>query len=205
MVIGNGISIIIFAGIVAGLPGGASAVCSSSFPPAPSARLAAIFVIAIVMLGVTAFCRLRRTRTAPHYRQLRQASGRQPHLRRPELLSSSEDEHGRRDSADLCIFADSLSGDFSQLVYQLATPLVGFVTLAASLSPGQPLYTLLYAALDRFLCILLHGIGFQSERNCREPQEERCVSFPGIRPGEQTSRYIDKCPASLNTWPVRSI
>lgn len=46
--------------------------------------------------------------------------------------------------------------------------------LAASLSPGQSALYIALRCLDRFLCILLHGIGFQSERNCREPQEERC-------------------------------
>lgn len=114
--IGNGISIIIFAGIVAGLPAAVSGlfqlVSTGAIGP-----LSAIFIIAIVML-VTAFCCLHRKRTTPYYRQLCKTSGRKPHLRRPELLSSSEDKHGQRDSADLCIFADSLPGYFSQLVYQ---------------------------------------------------------------------------------------
>ena len=64
------------------------------------------------------FCCLHRKRTTPYYRQLCKTSGRRPYLRRPELLSSFEDKHGQRDSADLCIFADSLPGYFSQLVYQ---------------------------------------------------------------------------------------
>ena len=110
--IGNGISIIIFAGIVAGLPAAVSglfhrrdrtSVCDLHYCDRDAGD---------------GFCCLHRKRTTPYYRQLCKTSGRKPYLRRPELLSSFEDKHGQRDSADLCIFADSLPGYFSQLVYQ---------------------------------------------------------------------------------------
>ena len=110
--IGNGISIIIFAGIVS---------CGQRFVPVGFHRRDRTSVCDFHHCDRDAgdgFCCLHRKRTTPYYRQLCKTSGRKPYLRRPELLSSSEDKHGQRDSADLCIFADSLPGYFSQLVYQ---------------------------------------------------------------------------------------
>ena len=63
--------------------------------------------------------------------------------------------------------------------------------LAASLSPGQPLYTLLYAALIVFFAYFYTALVFNPKETA-ENLKKSGAFVPGIRPGEQTSRYIDK-------------
>ena len=65
------------------------------------------------------------------------------------------------------------------------------VDLAAALSPGQPLYTLLYAVLIVFFAYFYTAL--VSIRRKRRKTSRRVVrSIPGIRPGDQTARYIDR-------------
>ena len=63
--------------------------------------------------------------------------------------------------------------------------------LAAALSPGQPLYTLLYAALIIFFAFFYTALVFNPKETA-ENLKKSGAFVPGIRPGEQTSRYIDK-------------
>ena len=63
--------------------------------------------------------------------------------------------------------------------------------LAAALSPGQPLYTLLYAAMIVFFAYFYTALVF-NPRETAENLKKSGAFVPGIRPGEQTSRYIDK-------------
>ena len=163
--IGNGISIIIFAGIVAGLPAAVSSLFQLVSTGAIS-PLSMIFIIAIVVL-VTAFVVFvergqRRITVNYAKRQIgnKVYGGQSSYLPLkinmanviPPIFASS-----------LILFPATLAGWFTS-----GDSTRWIRDLAASLSPGQPLYTLLYAALIIFLCLLLYGIGFQSERNCRE-------------------------------------
>ena len=63
--------------------------------------------------------------------------------------------------------------------------------LASALSPGQPLYTLLYAAMIVFFAYFYTALVF-NPRETAENLKKSGAFVPGIRPGEQTSRYIDK-------------
>ena len=63
--------------------------------------------------------------------------------------------------------------------------------LAATLSPGQPVYILLYAAAIIFFCFFYTALVFNS-RDTAENLKKSGAFVPGIRPGEQTARYIDK-------------
>ena len=63
--------------------------------------------------------------------------------------------------------------------------------MAAALSPGQPLYTLLYAAMIVFFAYFYTALVF-NPRETAENLKKSGAFVPGIRPGEQTSRYIDK-------------
>ena len=156
--IGNGISIIIFAGIVAGLPAAVSGlfqlVSTGAIGP-----LSAIFIIAIVML-VTAFVVFiergqRRITVNYAKRQVgnRIYGGQSSYL--PLKINMAN-------------VIPQMTGQALSCPFLRTASLSGF-----SFSGSTALYIAL-RCLDRFLCILLHGIGFQSERNCREPQEERC-------------------------------
>jgi preprotein translocase subunit SecY len=63
--------------------------------------------------------------------------------------------------------------------------------IAGALSPGQPIYVMLYAAAIIFLLLLLYRAGVQFQGNRRQPEKSGAF-VPGIRPGDQTARYIDK-------------
>ena len=171
--LGNGISIIIFAGIVAGLPNGASGLFQLVSTGAIS-PLAAIFVIVIV-LGVTAFCVFvergqRRITVNYAKRQVgnRIYGGQSSYL--PLKMNMS--------GVIPPIFA---SGDSTRWIRDLA----------AALSPGQPLYTLLYAALIVFFAYFYTALVFNPKETA-ENLKKSGAFIPGIRPGEQTARYIDR-------------
>jgi len=186
--LGNGISIIIFAGIVAGLPAAVSGlfqlVSSGAISP-----LSAIFVIAIVAV-VTAFVVFiergqRRITVNYAKRQVgnRFYGGQTSYLPLkmnmsgviPPIFASS-----------LILFPATLAGWFTS-----GDSTRWIRDLAAALSPGQPLYTLLYAALIVFFAYFYTALVFNPKETA-ENLKKSGAFVPGIRPGEQTSRYIDK-------------
>ena len=191
--LGNGISIIIFAGIVAGLPNGASGLFQLVSTGAIS-PLAAIFVIVIV-LGVTAFCVFvergqRRITVNYAKRQVgnRIYGGQSSYLPLkmnmsgviPPIFASS-----------LILFPATLAGWFTS-----GDSTRWIRDLAAALSPGQPLYTLLYAALIVFFAYFYTALVF-NPRETADNLKKSGAFVPGIRPGEQTAKYIDKVMTRL--------
>ena len=186
--LGNGISIIIFAGIVAGLPNAVTGlmqlVSTGAINP-----LAAIFVIAVV-LAVTAFVvfmeRGQRRITVNYARRQvgrRIMGGQSTYLPLkinmanviPPIFASS-----------LILFPATLaswftSGDSTRWIRDLA----------ASLSPGQPLYTLLYAALIVFFAYFYTALVFNPKETA-DNLKKGGAFIPGIRPGDQTAKYIDR-------------
>jgi preprotein translocase subunit SecY len=63
--------------------------------------------------------------------------------------------------------------------------------IAGALSPGQPIYVMLYAAAIIFFCFFYTALVFNS-RETADNLKRSGAFVPGIRPGEQTARYIDK-------------
>jgi len=63
--------------------------------------------------------------------------------------------------------------------------------IAAALSPGQPIYVMLYAVAIIFFCFFYTALVFNSKETA-ENLKKSSAFVPGIRPGEQTARYIDK-------------
>ena len=186
--LGNGISIIIFAGIVAGLPSAISGLFQLVSTGAIS-PLSSIFVIAIVAL-VTAFVVFiergqRRITVNYAKRQVgnRLYGGQTSYLPLkmnmsgviPPIFASS-----------LILFPATLAGWFTS-----GDSARWIRDLAAALSPGQPLYTLLYAAMIVFFAYFYTALVF-NPRETAENLKKSGAFVPGIRPGEQTSRYIDK-------------
>ena len=182
--LGNGISIIIFAGIVAGLPNAASGLFQLVSTGAIS-PLAAIFVIAVVVL-VTAFVVFiergqRRITVNYARRQIGNMSG-----VIPPIFASS-----------LILFPATLAGWFTS-----GDSTRWIRDLAAALSPGQPLYTLLYAALIIFFAFFYTALVFNPKETA-ENLKKSGAFVPGIRPGEQTARYIDKVLVRLTLVLLR--
>jgi preprotein translocase subunit SecY len=190
--LGNGISIIIFAGIAAGLPGAFAGmgelVRTGSIGP-----FAALIIVALVIL-VTAFVVFvergqRRITINYAKRQVgnRVYGGQSSYL--PLKLNMS--------GVIPPIFASSIilfpataaqwftSGDTTN-------PVVGFIKdVAATLAPGQPVYIVLYALAIIFFCFFYTALVFNS-RETADNLKKSGAFVPGIRPGEQTAKYVDK-------------
>jgi preprotein translocase subunit SecY len=189
--LGNGISIIIFAGIVAGLPsaigGMGQLVSNGSMNP-----VVALIIVALVIL-VTAFCvfveRGQRKITVNYAKRQvgnKIYQGQSSHLPLklnmsgviPPIFASS-----------IILFPATLAQWFTS---GEATGITGWIRdLAATLSPGQPVYIGLYAAAIVFFCFFYTALVFNS-RETAENLKKSGAMLPGIRPGEQTARYIDR-------------
>ena len=186
--LGNGISILIFAGIVAGLPSAIGGlfelVRTGAIGP-----LALLFILALIAV-VTAIRGVRRARPAQDPGELRQAPGRQQDLRRPELAPAAQAQHGRRDPADLRLEPDPVPGDAGELVHDRRRdaldprPRRGLVAGPAAVHPAL-------RGLIIFFCFFYTALVFNSKETADNLKKSGAF-VPGIRPGDQTARYIDK-------------
>lgn len=186
--IGNGISMLIFAGIVASLPtmviGLFSSESSSLFAIAILGLLAAAVLVGIV------FIEKAQRRVAVNYAQKQQGqrlfSAQQSHL--PFKINMA--------GVIPVIFASSLLMVPASLGQWLGDPNAGFFKrmlqdLAVYLAPGQPLYMVLFAALIIFFCYFYSALMF-NPKEIAENLKRSGAYVPGIRPGEQTARYLDQ-------------
>ena len=141
--IGNGISLIIFAGIAAGLPHAIGGTLELARTGAFSIPLVLfLFVGAIAGHRVRG---VRRARPAQDPGELRQAPGRQAQgLWRADLAPAAEAQHVGRDPADFRLQHHPVPGDAGRLVRQSEQD-HWLKDIAATLRPGQPIYVLLYA------------------------------------------------------------
>jgi preprotein translocase subunit SecY len=186
--LGNGISIIIFAGIAAGLPSAIGGLFELVRTGAMSI-IAALFIIALVILVTwfVVFVERGQRKILVNYakRQVgnRVYGGQSSHL--PLKLNMS--------GVIPPIFASSIILLPATAVGWFATG-EGFVwlkDLAALLSPGQPIYVMLYAAAIVFFCFFYTALVFNS-RETADNLKKSGAFIPGIRPGEQTARHIDR-------------
>ncbi len=186
--LGNGISIIIFAGIAAGLPNAIAGTLELVRTGAMHPLTALLVAVAIV--GVTAFvCFVERgqRKILVNYakRQVgnRVYGGQSSHL--PFKLNMS--------GVIPPIFASSLILFPATLLSWFGSA-EGFVWLrdvAGTLSPGQPVYVLLYASLIVFFCFFYTALQYNPKETADNLKKSGAF-VPGIRPGEQTARYLEK-------------
>ena len=190
--VGNGISMIIFAGIVAGLPN----LIMQSFTSIDSGQssLIGLAIFGLLSLGVLAaivFIEKAQRRIPVNYAQKQQGrrvfTAQQTHL--PLKINMA--------GVIPAIFASSLllfPASLGQWVGS-ADPSAGLIKrslqdLALVLSPGQPLYLVLFGALIIFFCYFYTALVF-SPKEVSENLKRSGAYVPGIRPGEQTARYLD--------------
>ena len=186
--LGNGISILIFAGIVAGLPtaiGGLfELVRTGGINP-----LAAIFIIALIVI-VTAFVVfVERGQRKITVNYAKRQVGNKIYGGQSSFLPLKLNMSGVIPpifASSLILFPATLAswfttGDATRWIRDLA----------AALSPGQPLYMFLYASLIVFFCFFYTALVFNSKETADNLKKSGAF-VPGIRPGEQTARYIDK-------------
>ena len=196
--LGNGISLIIFAGIVAGLPSSLGGlfelVRTGSMLP-----IVALFIVALVIVVTSLVCFVERgqRRITVNYAKKQVGNklyaGQSSHLPLklnmagviPPIFASS-----------IILFPATLASWFSSPPaagvedesFSAATLLADF---AASLSPGQPLYIALYACAIIFFCFFYTALVFNSKETADNLKKSGAF-LPGIRPGDQTAKYIDK-------------
>ncbi|CAN7389831.1 preprotein translocase subunit SecY [Aminobacter aminovorans] len=185
--IGNGISLIIFAGIVAGLPSAISGTLELGRTGALSTGLIlAIIVLAIVVIALIVFFERAQRRLLIQYpkRQVgnRMFQGDTSHL--PLKLNTA--------GVIPPIFASSLLLLPATVAgFSNTATLPGWVsTMMAALGHGQPLYMLLYAAMIVFFAFFYTAIVF-NPKDTADQLKKHSGFIPGYRPGERTAEYID--------------
>jgi preprotein translocase subunit SecY len=186
--LGNGISILIFAGIAAGLPSAIGGLLELVRTGAMSI-LASLFIIALVVLVTyfVVFVERGQRKILVNYARRQVGNkvygGQSSHL--PLKLN----------------MAGVIPPIFASSIILLPTTIVSWVStgestrwlrdIASALSPGQPIYVALYAAAIVFFCFFYTALVFNS-RETADNLKKSGAFIPGIRPGDQTARYIDK-------------
>ncbi len=186
--IGNGISLIIFAGIAAGLPsaiGGTLDLVSTGSMHFLVAL--GIFIAAALITGIVVFVEKGQRRILVNYakRQVGRKiyGGQSSHLPLklnmagviPPIFASS-----------IILFPATLAGWFAT-----NDSLIWLKDISAALSPGQPIYVILYALMIIFFCFFYTALVF-NPKETSDNLKKSGAFIPGIRPGDQTTRYIEK-------------
>ena len=194
--IGNGISMIILASIISGLPSAIGGTLELANTGEISSALVLILLILIVAVTTFVVYVERGQRRIPvNYAKKQQGrrmmQGQSTHL--PFKINMSGDIPP--------IFASSIILFPATIASWFGTS-EGFdwlQNIAASLAPGQPIYILLYAGLIMFFCFFYTSLVFDSKDTADNLQRSGAF-MPGIRPGRQTAEYIDKVLTRLTFW-----
>ncbi|OAI06635.1 preprotein translocase subunit SecY [Methylomonas methanica] len=191
--IGNGISLIIFAGIVSGLPsaiGGTLELARTG--EMNGAFIVVLFALSVVVTGIVVFVERGQRRITINYPKRQQGnkvySGQSSFLPLklnmagviPPIFASS-----------IILFPATIAGWFGNVD--------GFSWLqdiSSVLSPGQPIYVLCYALAIVFFCFFYTALVFNSKETA-ENLKKSGAYLPGIRPGAHTTSYIDKVMTRL--------
>jgi preprotein translocase subunit SecY len=191
--IGNGISIIIFAGIVAGLPSAIGGTLELARTGAFSIPLVLfLFAAAIMVTAFVVFVERGQRKITVNYakRQVGRKvfGGQTSHLPLklnmagviPPIFASS-----------IILFPATMAGWFGS-----SDNMSWLRDIGSTLSPGQPLYIMLFAAAIIFFCFFYTALVFNPKETADNLKKSGAF-VPGIRPGEQTARYIDRIMARL--------
>ena len=191
--VGNGISMIIFAGIVAGLPHAVGSTLelgrtgSFSIP-----MIIALFAAVIAVTYFVVFVERGQRKILVNYAKRQVGNkvygGQSSHLPLklnmagviPPIFASS-----------IILFPATLSGWFGQ-----SESMVWLRDVAGALAPGQPVYVALYASAIVFFCFFYTALVFNPKETADNLKRSGAF-IPGIRPGDQTAKYIDKVTMRL--------
>jgi len=186
--LGNGISIIIFAGIAAGLPsaiaGTLELVRTGAMHP-----VTALFIVASVLV-VTAFvCFVERGQRKILVNYAKRQVGNKVYGGQSSHLPFKLNMAGVIPpifASSLILFPATLLGWFGS-----AEGMNWLKDVAATLSPGQPIYVMIYAALIIFFCFFYTALQYNPKETADNLKKSGAF-VPGIRPGDQTARYVEK-------------
>jgi preprotein translocase subunit SecY len=198
--IGNGISMIILAGIVAGIPGAiagtAELVRNGEMSPATVILMLVGGIGAIIFV---VYMERAQRRITVNYARRQQG--------RKMFAAQSTHLPFKINMAGVIppIFASSIlmfPATIAQFFGQSADPgpVQRFLqTMGANLGPGQPIYVLLYAGLIIFFCFFYTALMYNS-KDTADNLKKAGAFLPGIRPGAHTAEYIDKVLTRLTFW-----
>jgi preprotein translocase subunit SecY len=191
--LGNGISLIIFAGIIAGLPSAFGAVVELVSNGEMNALFALfLFVMALAVTGFVVFVERGQRRITVNYAKRQQ--GRKMYAAQSSHLPLKLNMAGVIPP----IFASSIIL-FPTTLAQWAGNTEGtrwLQDIIAKVSPGEPIYIGLYAAAIIFFCFFYTALVFNS-KDTADNLKRSGAFIPGIRPGEQTAKYIDQVMSRL--------
>jgi len=186
--LGNGISILIFAGIAAGLPSAIGGLLELVRTGAMNIVVALLIIVLVILVTYfVVFVERGQRKILVNYARRQVGNkvygGQSSHL--PLKLN----------------MAGVIPPIFASSIILLPTTVVTWVStgestrwlrdMASALSPGQPIYVALYAAAIVFFCFFYTALVFNS-RETADNLKKSGAFIPGIRPGDQTARYIDK-------------
>ncbi|RTE65032.1 preprotein translocase subunit SecY [Amphritea opalescens] len=194
--IGNGISILIFSGIVAGLPG----AVGQSFESARQGdlnilALLAIAVLAVATVGFVVFMERGQRRITINYAKRQQ--GRRMYAAQSSHLPLKVNMAGVIPpifASSILLFPASLGQWFGQ-----TEGMELLQDIALALGPGQPLYILLFSVCIIFFCYFYTAIVF-NPKDVADNLKKSGAFIPGIRPGEQSAKYIDNVLGRLTLF-----
>ena len=186
--IGNGISLIIFAGIAAGLPSAIGGTLELVRTGAMHFLVAmAIFLAIALVTGVVVFVERGQRKILVNYakRQVGRKvyGGQSSHLPLklnmagviPPIFASS-----------IILFPATLAGWFTS-----GESMDWLKDVSGALSPGQPIYVIMYAVMIVFFCFFYTALVFNPKETA-ENLKKSGAFIPGIRPGDQTAKYIER-------------
>jgi preprotein translocase subunit SecY len=186
--LGNGISIIIFAGIAAGLPnavgGLGELVRTGAMHP-----LTALFICGLVVAVTYFVVKVERGQRKILVNYAKRQVGNKVYGGQSSHLPLKLNMSGVIPpifASSIILFPATAAGWFGA-----SEGMTWLKDIAATLSPGQPIYVMLYAAAIVFFCFFYTALVFNSKETADNLKKSGAF-VPGIRPGEQTSRYIDK-------------
>ena len=194
--IGNGVSLLITAGIVAALPGAVSNLLNLAITRANYGAILFVLFGGLFLIYVVVYIESAQRKIPIHYarRQIgnRIVQGQKTHL--PFKINMA--------GVIPPIFASSVILFPSQIIGWLDKRVDGNVLvdfISANLSPGKSLYLVVFAAAIIFFCYFYTALVF-SPREMAENLKKSGAFVPGIRPGEQTSNYLEKVVMRLTLF-----
>ena len=193
--VGNGISIIIFSGIVAGLPsaiGGTLELVRTGEMNFMTILL--LFALALAVTGFVVFVERGQRRITVNYAKRQQ--GRKVYAAQSTHLPLKINMAGVIPpifASSIILFPATMGSWVGQ-----HEGMDWLRDIAATLSPGQPLYVIFYALAIVFFCFFYTALVFNAKETADNLKKSGAF-IPGIRPGDQTAQYIDRVMTRLTT------
>ena len=186
--LGNGISIIIFAGIAAGLPqaiGGTLELARTGAFSIPFVLL--LFAAAVLVTAFVVFVERGQRKILVNY--AKRQVGKRIYGGQTSFLPLKLNMAGVIPpifASSIILFPATIAGMFGQGEHTN-----WLRDLAATLHPGQPVYVLLYGAAIVFFCFFYTALVFNPKETADNLKKSGAF-VPGIRPGDQTAKYVEK-------------